>query len=828
MTHRRAYPLALLAALCCVLLFAGPSLADGEVAPLLHPPCWRGHYGFFGELHQHTGYSLDGCGLPEEAIEAALVRDNDFLAFTEHHNSLDHPEIGSLKKGCRLPEQDPRKWDTLGRLAEQYTIPGRYIVLRGYEYTRDPGHLNVYNSAEWSGAWDPDDFYAWLCSQPLEVYATFNHPLPNDWPGGQNTFRDFTFFPPALPKIVAIETRHDPPFYLFYPPALERGWQVSAVGYGDGHEATLAGSRTYGVWMTELTREALNEALVAGRTYGSTDARLAAALMADGRWMGTPTSAERIAFDLYAADESGDRIARMELIGRRGVVAVWEPLTNPAERSCTVDDVQPGDYFYLHVVDENGSQAWSGSVVRPRYPRLQANPAALRYAFELGAAGPVTQTVHLEANDGREDVNWQVAEDVDWLDVYPAAGEHLPATITVTASALSLTTGIHPAHITVEDTAGAYPPLTLGAQAEVGVRGLPELALAPRFCEISRTVDDASAEGALYVSAADESLPWQVESTVPWLTLAMSQGRGSASLAYNLDLSGYPPDTYRGHVVLRCGAQLRVAEVACALLPANPRHLALQEGVEDYFGVSDTYLDIWSPDSPRGGDDTLRARRGGDQLPLLRYDLAEIPAQAEVFSATLSLYTRDRSLESGMILYAHEVLQAWDEGAADWTERRVGEGWGEAWAAAGASALDVDIARRPAAVVGADAVERWCDLDITDLVRQWVAHPQDNHGLGLVGRATDNVGYCFYSSQPHWYWAGYKPRLSIVYGDPAPTATPTTTATPTSTVTSTPTATASPTPTRTPTPTATVTAAPTIAPSPTACVLSLPLLLQNS
>ncbi len=235
----------------CVLagfaaVFGAPSRGDTPTsAPAAAEtparPTFMGLNAYFGELHQHTGYSPDGCGLPEEAIIAARnTRHNDFMAFTEHHYSFHQPEIGSIAGGCRIPQTDPNKWKTLGELAERYTQDGYFVLLRGYEQTRDEGHLNVFNSESVVSPVFLDDFYSWLAGQPQDVFAQFNHPMPLDWVGD---FNGFTFFPPAAPKIPLIENAAAPPFYFAYPRALTSGWQVSSVGYSDGHYANQAGSR---------------------------------------------------------------------------------------------------------------------------------------------------------------------------------------------------------------------------------------------------------------------------------------------------------------------------------------------------------------------------------------------------------------------------------------------------------------------------------------------------------------------------------------------------------------------------------------------------------
>mgnify|MGYP000182775852 CR=1 FL=1 len=185
-TMPRRMPRALtLFCLWSAIALVQPAIASG------HPATWAtdrphflGYNAYFGELHQHTGYSLDGCGLPEQAITGAKGRGNDFLALTEHDIYINRPEIGSVEKGCRISQTDPHKWQTLQELADRYTVDGSFVVLRGYERTRDWGHLNVFNSVSVVSPLDLDEFYSWLAGQPADVIGAMPPPARKMFGGG--------------------------------------------------------------------------------------------------------------------------------------------------------------------------------------------------------------------------------------------------------------------------------------------------------------------------------------------------------------------------------------------------------------------------------------------------------------------------------------------------------------------------------------------------------------------------------------------------------------------------------------------------------------------
>jgi hypothetical protein len=113
----------------------------------------------------------------------------------------------------------------------------------------------------------------------------------------------------------------------------------------------------------------------------------------------------------------------------------------------------------------------------------------------------------------------------------------------------------------------------------------------------------------------------------------------------------------------------------------------------------------------------------------------------------------------------------------------------------------------PHVVVPVSAVSTWHDVDVTALVRDWLADPSSNYGVILRAFGTVSVMYDLSSSR--YPTISLRPQLVINYTAPvvptdtpaAPTATRTTSATPTRTPTYTP--------TRSPTPTASATASPT-------------------
>lgn len=238
-------------------------------------------------------------------------------------------------------------------------------------------------------------------------------------------------------------------------------------------------------------------------------------------------------------------------------------------------------------------------------------------------------------------------------------------------------------------------------------------------------------------------------------------------------------------------------------LPAAPAHavskqIVLQQGLNGYAGVTDTWISSLDWDNPPqhtvnyGQNEELVLSRDGGENPVLRFDLSGIPSNSAVTSAVLWLYNTTRSSSSGTGSYArrinlHRVLQDWDEGnqAASPIDSRgkhgatgddafayfPGEGTNVPWGARGMAA-GRDYTAAP--VSHADVLDAgWYSWKVTNLVSNLVRGKQPNFGMvlrdgtGYDERQPDNRN--FRSSQ---YAArrALRPKLIITYNPDTPCA----------------------------------------------------------
>jgi hypothetical protein len=268
---------------------------------------------FYGDLHNHTGYS-DGCGRPQEALQQMRARGLHFAAITDHGEFFD-----------RLTTvRDADKWQATAQQVAMHNSDD-FLAIRGFEWSSPrQGHSNVWCSTAYTGYHDTGDgsmqaFYDWLAqAQPMpgaEVLASFNHP------GREASCFDGCVFVPALDeRLVALEcfNRGDDYGEAFFQ-ALDRGWHVGAIGVSD-HHGDDWGSPILpraGVLAPVLTLSELQSALMARRVFATRVPTLALLMIGQEQLMGSRLHlgrAEPLSIEVWCHDPLASRgRARLEL-----------------------------------------------------------------------------------------------------------------------------------------------------------------------------------------------------------------------------------------------------------------------------------------------------------------------------------------------------------------------------------------------------------------------------------------------------------------------------------------------------------------------------------
>lgn len=259
-----------------------------RVSPLL-----PGYALIHADLHNHTRLS-DGRGDPRHAFGSMRDAGLDAAAITDHTN-LPGPWGGGL---------DDQGWSEIEELAAAANRDGEFVAIRGFEWSHPLlGHINVWNSPAWVApvlptGRDLERFYDWLESdESADALTSFNHP------GSRGTvlrFGNFTFRVPLAPRMVGLEMFNKTDDYLlaFEPggvspliQCLDAGWRPGLIGVTDEHGKDWGrpeGKGRTGLYVTELSRAGVREAMAARRSFAARVKGLRLAATLGGAFMGQP------------------------------------------------------------------------------------------------------------------------------------------------------------------------------------------------------------------------------------------------------------------------------------------------------------------------------------------------------------------------------------------------------------------------------------------------------------------------------------------------------------------------------------------------------------
>ena len=190
----------------------------------------------------------------------------------------------------------------------------------------------------------------------------------------------------------------------------------------------------------------------------------------------------------------------------------------------------------------------------------------------------------------------------------------------------------------------------------------------------------------------------------------------------------------------------------------------MQQGLNGYTGVADTYVDAWNQEASFGQVRQLLLRGDDLQLALLRFELPPLPAEIHVVQALLSLWVLggwrtsagDREAAASVDLYRLE--QPWQEDETTWLAREIGHIWSQPLPLAKQTER---VSQTPVKGSGS-----WVTIDLTAETQRWVQRTEENHGLLLTIAGSSEAGCVLASSQ--WDEPSQRPKLVISYGHKAP------------------------------------------------------------
>lgn len=190
----------------------------------------------------------------------------------------------------------------------------------------------------------------------------------------------------------------------------------------------------------------------------------------------------------------------------------------------------------------------------------------------------------------------------------------------------------------------------------------------------------------------------------------------------------------------------------------NIYEVTLQDGVSGYSGTADTMINAWGPTFAAGSAVDLYVRQPGVKSVLVQFDLTAITDLAQVDEAEIGFFVPYVG-SNAVTMDAYALLKSWSEFSATWLESANGTNW-EMPGASGAS-------DRAAAMTDSQTVSAsggWVWFDVSDLAQSWIADPDSNYGIVIVGGGQVNAELQAIASD--FPVISVRPQLRLVYAAP--------------------------------------------------------------
>lgn len=354
----------------------------------------HGEKPLWGMIHGHTEFS-DGAGTIDHYFDYA--RNACALDFCAPG---DHDHVWETSDGM---------FGMMCAAVERHHVPGRFVVFPGYEWAKwrvngDGDRCVYYRCPEEAEFFHSDDGHE---DTPAKLFAALQSRealvIPHHTAISGNPC-DFREHDPRCERLVEIYSTwgcseraagdgNPKPVYEevaagFVQRALAMGWRVGFTAGGDDHMGhpgdeivgdCLYQAGLFAVWASACTREAIWEALVARRTWGTTGPRTVLRFSVAGAPMGSEVSvrgndAVGVSRRITAAIHATAAVAKAEVI--RNNRTIYETVGG-TDLAFEFEDRDPLDaimlppaefspapfaFYYLRVEQEDGHMAWASPV----------------------------------------------------------------------------------------------------------------------------------------------------------------------------------------------------------------------------------------------------------------------------------------------------------------------------------------------------------------------------------------------------------------------------------------------------------------------------------
>lgn len=307
---------------------------------------------YFGQLHMHSEIA-DGAHPLHQVYDSGREAGLDFLAVTD-------PSV-SIQDSTNLAK---------GRKAAQQCSSAEFLALYGCEMTAFPGQklghistLGINTLPDWK-IHDLKTYYETLTTLPGSV-SQFNH--PSGFWGEFDTFGHYDQRYDNVLHLLEVADEDKAWNTDYYDMALSKGWHVAPTNNRNNHvqlfDKGIQG-RTV-ILASELTEQALLDAIRARRVYASEDADLCLYYSVNGQSMGSVLSlAEAYTLELRVEDPTDSGSTQVEVVGNDKKVLSTHTVT---EGHLSIQLPKNVDYCYLRLTQADGDRVLTAPVWMTNY-----------------------------------------------------------------------------------------------------------------------------------------------------------------------------------------------------------------------------------------------------------------------------------------------------------------------------------------------------------------------------------------------------------------------------------------------------------------------------
>ncbi len=208
-------------------------------------------------------------------------------------------------------------------------------------------------------------------------------------------------------------------------------------------------------------------------------------------------------------------------------------------------------------------------------PLLEANPAALAFAFQTGQAGPASQSITVTSTGAP--VSMAIAAGTasggSWLSTSVATAT-TPAAFTVLVAPAGLSAGTYTGSITLTADGAGNSPLTIGVTLVVSSTALLVVSPGALVFDVTAGSGGSAVRNVALTSTDGTVLSFTVTSSTSsggsWLLVGPLSGSTPSNLSVSANATGLGAGTYAGSITVAAGASANSPQTIAVTLRVAP------------------------------------------------------------------------------------------------------------------------------------------------------------------------------------------------------------------------------------------------------------------